>query len=134
MDTWFMSCVAQKRISLKIRTLFNFFVLAAIVLQDFCDFEHKWATQHRIEKIVATTYGGAVDDLQEKGPDSVVYCVYRLAANVANIMVITWTIPNLTITLQIQYQSFASLWICIKLTHQDQNDIAWYLVLAPPAL
>ena len=43
-------------------------------------------------------------DVQEKGPDSVVYCVYGLATNVANIMVITWTIPNLTITHHIQCQ------------------------------
>ena len=46
----------------------------------------------------------AIGDMQEKGPDSVVDCVYGLAANVANIMVITWTIPNLTITHHIQYQ------------------------------
>ena len=43
-------------------------------------------------------------NMQENGPDSMADCVYGLAANVANIMVITWTTPNLTITHHIQYQ------------------------------
>ena len=41
---------------------------------------------------MSTIFIVAYDDLQEKGLDSVVDCVYELAVNVANIMVILWTI------------------------------------------
>ena len=47
-----------------------------------------------------------IGDLQEKGPDFVVDCVYGLAVNVANIIVILWTMLILYVI------SDCQIWYC----------------------
>ena len=45
-------------------------------------------------------------DIQQKSPDSVVDCVYGLAVNLANIIVILWTILTLYV------MSDCQIWYC----------------------
>ena len=84
----------------------------------------------RVDKHIIATMCALIDGsfgyMQGKGPDSVADCVYRLNANVANIMVIKCTIVNLTITHHMQYQYLPRL----RLAHRNNQPRNLDLFLA----